>query len=106
MGRPARHAAPEVSPANGYPEVSMRRPLPRLVAGRSSLVLASAAFLASLALSDAARSQCPPLPPSETRCSTPAYLTSQWWTVFPDEGTVFHVAEGTCVTSGLTLADD
>lgn len=67
------------------------------------IAVLSAAFSASPA---SVRAQCTPLPASETRCQTPAYLSSQWATVFPNEAKVYHVIEGTCVTGYLTLADD
>ena len=45
-------------------------------------------------LAPVARAQCPPLPLSQDRCYKPAYTSTQWTTVYPNEGKVFHVVEG------------
>lgn len=65
-----------------------------------------AVLLMLCALPAVSHAQCVPLPLSETRCPTPAYLSSQWATVFPNEAKVYHVVEGTCLSAFLTLTDD
>ncbi len=64
------------------------------------------AALAVAALPHLAHAQCAPLPLSQNRCPTPAYLSSQWISVYPNEGKVYHVLEGTCISAFLTLTDD
>ncbi len=59
-----------------------------------------------MALAPAAGAQCPPLPLSETRCFNLPYLTTQWVTVFPNEGKVFHYAEGVALSQSVGIADD
>src|SRR5258705_4314966 len=48
----------------------------------------------SIAPAATAHAQCPPLPLPQDRCYKPAYTSSQWTTVYPNEGEVFHVLEG------------